>query len=178
MNIPCYLLGDTNISLLNHSTHTETANYIDLLYSNAFIPLINRPTRITNHSASLIDHIFTNNLRHDILKHQGILVTDITDHYPIFHIVQLPNKSINKEEYYNRRRMSDKNFTKFQTLILNHDWSSVTNSNNCADAFSDFYNVMKNSFDEAFPISKVKRTYRNRLPWLSDSLKKNDKTEQ
>ena len=74
LHMPCYLLGDVNICLLNHSTHSETGSYLDTLYSSAFVPVINRPTRVTDHSASLIDHIFTNNLSPDIVKFQGILV--------------------------------------------------------------------------------------------------------
>ena len=108
LHLPCYLLGDVNISLLNHATHSETGNYLDSLYSNSFVPLINRPTRVTNNSASLIDHIFTNNLSPDILKYQGILVTNITDHYPVFHIAQLPDRSKSEEDYYFKRKMTEK----------------------------------------------------------------------
>ena len=46
-NKPCYILGDYNINLLNHDTHSTIAQSIDMLYSNAFITLINRPTRVT-----------------------------------------------------------------------------------------------------------------------------------
>ena len=172
LHIPCYLLGDTNINLLNHSTHSETGNYIDLLYSYSFVPLINRPTRVTDHSATLIDHIFTNNLSPNILKFQGILLTDITDHYPIFHIAQLPDKSKQTSEYYFKRKMTDTNYSEFKNLISNYDWSKITGTNNCANAFSDFYNTLKTFFNRAFPICRVKKAYRNRLPWLTDSLKK------
>ena len=48
-----------------------------------FIPLSNRPTRITAHSATLIDiNIFTNNLG---CKHfNGIVISDISEHLPVF----------------------------------------------------------------------------------------------
>ena len=172
LHIPCYILGDTNINLLNHSTHSDTGNYIEIIYSNAFIPLINRPTRVTDHSASLIDHCFTNNLSPGINKFQGILLTDITDHYPVFHIAQLPDKTINNEEYYFKRKMTDKNYSAFHNLILNHDWKSVTMLNTCENAFTNFYSIIKEIFNQAFPICRFKKSYHNRLPWLCDSLKK------
>ena len=134
--------------------------------------MINRPTRVTDHSASLIDHLFTNNLSPDINKFQGILLTDITDHYPIFHVAELPDKATNTEEYYFRRNMTEKNYSLFQDLISNYDWTKVTNITTCKNAFGQFYSIVKNLFNQAFPICKNKKTYRNRLPWLCDSLKK------
>ena len=58
----CYLLGDYNINLLNVDTHTSTADFNDTMFSNGFIPLITRPTSVTQSTATLIDNIFTNQL--------------------------------------------------------------------------------------------------------------------
>ena len=83
-----YLMGDYNINLLNSDTHIPSGEFMDILYSNEFLPLISRPTRISTNSATLIDNIFTNN--HDGLNCSinGILVSDISDHFPIFHVNQ------------------------------------------------------------------------------------------
>ena len=82
----CYLMGDYNINILNFATHSATADFVDSMYPNGFFPLINWPTRITTSSATIIDSIFTNSLFHAGASCQGILVTDISDHLPIFHI--------------------------------------------------------------------------------------------
>ena len=47
-------------------------------------PLIKRPTRITNHSATLNDNILSNAF--GISHNSGILENDISDHLPIFTI--------------------------------------------------------------------------------------------
>ena len=52
----CYLMGDFNLNLMNHQSHSATSEFLDALYSNMFFPLITRPTRITPHSATLIDN--------------------------------------------------------------------------------------------------------------------------
>ena len=57
---PCYLLGDYNINLLKHDKHIHTQHFTDMLMTFGFYPLINKPTRITEYSANLIDNIFTN----------------------------------------------------------------------------------------------------------------------
>ena len=53
-------MRDFNINLLN--MHQATNDFVNLLTSNIFFPLISKPTRITSSTATLIDNIFTNNL--------------------------------------------------------------------------------------------------------------------
>ena len=79
----CYLMGDYNLNLLNADSHKPTQDFIDLLYSFNYIPLITKPTRVGPSSATLIDNIFTNNITSDKLV-PGILYTDISDHFPVF----------------------------------------------------------------------------------------------
>ena len=84
----CYLLGDLNINLLRHNVHRQTTDFLDIMYSNGLIPLINRPTRVTSETATIIDHIYSNDLNVTRTTVKGILVTGITDHYPIFNFSQ------------------------------------------------------------------------------------------
>ena len=73
-----------NINLLNYSGHSLTSDFVDLMHSYSFISLINRPTRITENSAPLIDNIFVN--KPNLSSFQAILVTDISDHLPLIYI--------------------------------------------------------------------------------------------
>ena len=84
-----FLLGDFNIKLLNYNEHNQTNKFLDSLASNSFIPLILQPTRITNHSNTLIDNIFSNAIDPDIIS--GNLTSTISDHLPQFSII--PNNS-------------------------------------------------------------------------------------
>ena len=43
-------------------TNELTGEFLDVMYSKMFFPLITRPTRITSHTATLIDNIFSNNM--------------------------------------------------------------------------------------------------------------------
>ena len=49
-------------------------------------PLIDRPSRITEYSATLIDNIFTNDLITDKLS--GLIINDVSDHLPVFSIIK------------------------------------------------------------------------------------------
>ena len=56
----CYLLGDYSINLFNYEVHSTTAEFLDLMYSHSFVLLVNRPTRIADQSATLIDNMYVN----------------------------------------------------------------------------------------------------------------------
>ena len=78
-----YLMGDFNIDLLS-TTQTHGQRLKNLLYTYALHPHIDKPTRITNTSSTLIDNIFSNNFSNETTN--GILYYDISDHLPIFMI--------------------------------------------------------------------------------------------
>ena len=96
-NKVCYLMGDYNIDLLNIESHRPTSDYNDIMYNNDFNPLITGPTRVTNSSATKIDNICTKKLSSQLGESlQGILLTDISDHYPVFYIAKsMANKKVN-----------------------------------------------------------------------------------
>ena len=73
-----FLLGDFNVNPLNYNEHNQTNEFLDPLASNSFIPLILQPTRITSHSNTLIDNIFSNVIEPDITS--GNLTATISDH--------------------------------------------------------------------------------------------------
>ena len=99
-----FLLGDFNVNLLNYNEHNQTNEFLDSLASNSFIPLILQPTRITSHSNTLIDNIFSNVFDSDIIL--GNLIATISLHLPQFTIT--PNMlgivSGNKSNIYERNR--------------------------------------------------------------------------
>jgi len=68
-------MGDMNIDLLKFEQHTKTGEYLDNLFSQGSLPLITKPTRVTSHSATLIDHIYTN--KKNIQAIYDIVTTDI-----------------------------------------------------------------------------------------------------
>ena len=55
------------------------------MYSYSFFPLINKPTGVSKHSATLIDNIFCNGINNKDITN-GIFYTAISDHFPIFSI--------------------------------------------------------------------------------------------
>ena len=50
-------MGDLNIDLLKVDDHRPTHNYLELIFSYSLLPTINKPTRITETTATIIDNI-------------------------------------------------------------------------------------------------------------------------
>ena len=135
----CYSLGDYNINLLNHKSHLDTGAFIDMPSSYLFVPLITRPTRVTATTATLIDNILTNSVENIKHSDQGILVTDVTVHSPVFHIHRIP-KNKETEVYFIKRIYSMNNKQAFLESIAETDCSelySVTSTETAFNAFHD-----------------------------------------
>ena len=106
----CYLLGDFNINLINVSNHMPTAEFLEVMYSHAFNPLITKPTRVTGNTATLIDNIFTNSSRNSF---NGIILSDISDHFPIFCINITKCATIRDAEIKQQRQYKTNNIADF-----------------------------------------------------------------
>ena len=81
-NKHCYIMGDYNIDMYCLNAHSTTNEFVENLFSHMYLPLISMPTRITAHSATLIDNIFTNHLTHNLFSR--IIINDLSDHLPVF----------------------------------------------------------------------------------------------
>ena len=53
------LLGDFNINLLKCNEDSEIMSFLDIMNSHLILPQIYLPTRVTEHSKTLIDNIFS-----------------------------------------------------------------------------------------------------------------------
>ena len=57
-------MGDFNLDLIKVDTHNQTKDFVHSLYTNAFYPTISKHTRVTDHSATLLDNIIYIIIRH------------------------------------------------------------------------------------------------------------------
>ena len=77
-----FVMGDFNVNLLNYESHNKTNDFINTMVSHYLLPHILHPTRVTDHSATVIDNIFSNNTSHKSVS--GNIITQISDHFPQF----------------------------------------------------------------------------------------------
>ena len=77
-----FICGDFNIDILKLNVNIHISNYFNSIISCGFIPLITLPSRLSDHSHTLIDNILTNNVEP---KHiSGVLSNQLSDHQIFF----------------------------------------------------------------------------------------------
>ena len=135
----CYLLGDYNIDILNYASHVHTAQFVDMMSSSGFLPLITRPTGVTATSATLIDNIFTNYLEDIGHSIQGLFITDVSDHFPIFHVSRGMQMS-DVDTHICRRLYSLRNKEEFCHAISTTNWDEINRATDTQQAFDLFHN--------------------------------------
>ena len=169
-NKDSFIMGDFNINLLNHAINHSSQDFLETFMSASFLPLISKPTRVVNNSATLIDNIFCNILP---LPDSSIILSDITDHYPIMTHFKLTSLAKKTYPIPQRRRASKEKLENLNASLENVDWSCVYNSNDTNESFEIFLNVFHEQLDIHIPKQKDNRVnYKTspRLPWISKSL--------
>ena len=84
-----------NIDLLKYDHNTDSASFLDSLYANFLLPYISTHSRVTTHSRTLIDNIFSNNIEDGIIS--GNIISTISDHYAQFLLMKIKKLS-NKDK--------------------------------------------------------------------------------
>ena len=135
-NNTCYPLGDLNIDFLKSDGHKLTSDFLDTIYSHNLFPLITKPTRVTSHSATLIDHILTNNFDAFSSHFQGILCSSFSDHYAVFHVTSSYGVENYSDKCTLKRDMRPLNAQKFINEIQEIDWTNVSGCSTCIQKLS------------------------------------------
>ncbi|XP_069941310.1 uncharacterized protein [Cherax quadricarinatus] len=111
------LSGDFNINLLQDQDPHVT-EFTNTMSNCMLLPTVTKPTRVTETSVSLLDHIWTNTI--SPLK-SGIITDNTTDHYPTFLITTLGKipQDTTKVTFRLHNEAAINNFT---TAVTNIDW--------------------------------------------------------
>ena len=172
----CMIGGDLNIDLLQFE-RDNINEYLATNLENNFVPCITLPTRITEKSATIIDHVFLRMPLHKIQTkvNAGNLFCSITDHLMKFTLLETNTKN-NKERPY-IRQITKKKLKFFlekspndPPLLPNVDNDQQTNSS-IHDLFSDFVINLKNMLDKYFPLVKQSRKHFKEKEWINEKLK-------
>lgn len=163
------LMGDFNIDLCKYNTHAQTRNFLDDILSNGLFPLITKPTRVQTHSATIIDHIYTNMTKKTITS--GVIITDISDHFGTFTILKDTLK-VNNNTPIATRNYSETNMLAFKNLLRNTDFGYVHQYQDANSAYNQFMELFTAAYELAFPIRKLNptRKWKKREPWMTTGL--------
>lgn len=154
LNLPTYILSDSNLNLLNFTNQEHSENFLHSLHSNGFLLTNFKATRIQNDSHSLIDHIFSNNILENI--ETGTIINDISDHFMNF--IQLPFSKVPRYTPIKpSRKFTMENINRFKISLGNQQWNDVLSSRDVNDSCETFWTIFNTLFDTHFPITLTKR---------------------
>ena len=164
-----YITGDFNVNtLFNVKGGLSTQQFKNIFSSNYCFPFINKPTRVTDHSASLIDNIYSNIPSQNCFS--GILKTSISDHYGIFCIDNDCNLNNDKVQIV-KRSFTLKNIANFKNYLQNVTWDFVYLSDDIESAYQRFQGVLDQLLNTNFKKQTYTMNYNNRHPWMTAALR-------
>ena len=153
-----------NIDLLSHSC--KTTKLLSALKRLHWAQLIDRPTRISCESSTLIDHIYCSNIV--LYVHWGILDPGLSDHSLIYVCRKKARPCKEKKTVFIRC------YRNFDPLLFSRDislinWNTVKRSNNVNDMVHNFNFEFMKTVNEHMPFKK-KRVRISQAPWVNNEL--------
>ena len=160
------ICGDTNVDLLKEDINSDVFNS---LYSLNYFPLINIATRVTDQSATCIDHIWFN--RFNVLV-SGSIISDVSDHYPIFCVL---NKIKRNESFVKTFRIHSEraiiSLCTDITIMCDNYFNQCSNmdvDNRCKWFTDEMFKLNNRNCPKKSKTVSVKSLLK---PWISDEIK-------
>ena len=165
------ITGDFNVCLLQEDHSVHTSNFMNMMREFFFRPLITRPTRFQNNTATVIDHIWTN-ITYSTDNY--IFYCDITDHCPIFCRVNIPIALKNELVKIKFRDMCQSNKDRFVAMLRDTNWNEVLDGlRDTNSQLKKLIETLENYYNICFPVrTKIIGMKRLSKPWITEALHK------
>ena len=174
-----YTAGDFNMNCLKYHENAKTKHLHDNIFEKGAIPIINRPTRISEHSASLVDNVLTTDIFNNSLK-KVIIKPDVFDHFPIFFSIQLTKEKLREGVIKIKKRVLNKsNITFFKEQLSLLHWIHIGFNGTVNEICETFLRTLTDIYDTNFPTREyILKDKDVKSPWISKCLKKSAKKKQ
>ena len=170
-NKEIYLMGDFNINLMNYDTDRSVKDFVDFMYSFGLFSLVNKPTRITEISATLIDTIFTNCIQNEFSS--GIICSDISDHMPIFCVKKgSVVTSVKRDGQVMKRSINDERISRFKQHLAEISWQALPSLEGVNELYEHFLQIFLELYNLCFPLIEVSIKSKCKKPWVTRGLLK------
>ena len=114
-------MGNFNIDLLQYDSHSYINDFVNSMISHSFLLYILQPSRVTDHSATIIDNILSNITDFETLS--GNITALVADHFAQFLLIKkcyISYKSCRYSTY------DYSNFAKENLFMIFHCWIGHT----------------------------------------------------
>ena len=157
------ILGDLNINLslqLNNNQLGDICHLFDM------DQLIREPTRITLSSSTIIDLILTTNPKLHVRS--GIVNYNISDHYPVYTVLQFPSGPQSKPRQFKLRDYKNFN-THLFSRELSREFQNLDVTDDISTLWETFKSKLSNTSQKHAPIKEIRVKDRNN-PWFNRDI--------
>ena len=150
-----YILGDFNINLINKNTISNSSRqYKEFCTMHGLKQLIDSPTRVTENTSSLLDHILTNT--HDKISQVGVIDAGLSDHQITYCTRKIMRAKFNDHKDITIRSL--KNYTQdaFVNSLREVNYPNYSQFTDVNVAYEDFISRTTSVIDKLAPEKKVR----------------------
>ena len=120
-------MGDLHMNLLNRNLDNNVDRFVNTMKEFFYIPIITKPTRVHNRTASLLDHFWIN-FKQTHVHNSSIIFSNITDHFPIIYYFKI-QKDTKEFQTITYRLSGDECDVMFKNKLENHNWENLLDIN-------------------------------------------------
>ena len=168
-SIDCHLIviGDINMDIRKDVDDYVTKRYkqINSIYSLQFINS-SECTRITNESASLIDHMSTNSI--EMIKSHGVIHNGVSDH-SMSYLIWKAHQVHSGVKYVTYRKSKGVDIDTFKADLSKQNWVEVEEENCIDESTCKFEKLLFEVVNKHMPV-KTKRVRKTQSPWLNETI--------
>ena len=160
-----HILGDLNINLINNQKHTPNGikRYQEFCSLHGLKQLISSPTRITDNSSSLLDHVLTNST--DRISQSGVVDTGLSDYQLIYCTRKVNRTKFNTHKYIRTRSLKNYSQSSYLEKLNEINFPSYSKFKDINDAYSDFIGKVTSVIDQIAPVKEI-RVKNNSQDWF------------
>ena len=155
-NQEVYTLGDLNINLINNQKHTPNGikRYQEFSSLHGLKRLITSPTRVTDNSSSLLDHVLTNSTYR--ISQSGVVDTGLSDHQLIYCTRKVNRAKSNTHKYIRTRSLKNYSQSSYLEKLNEIDFPNYSKFKDINDAYSDFIGKVTSVIDQMAPMKEIR----------------------
>lgn len=172
--LPVIIQGDLNINLfLINDLDSNASTLLDLVTPFGYVQTINRATRISGTSATLLDHCYIKGL---IPNHNcsGVVTLDISDHYGVFCTIRTDKIKKRRLPPTKRRLINNQTKMSFFNSLSALSWTEVTSIDDPSLAYDKFLEIWTLHYNLNFPwvSNHTNKKHIPQQPFMSQGLLK------
>ena len=161
------IMGDFNIDY--QAINAKTLRLQNILESNAFRVMIDKPTRKADQSSTLLDNIFIKSVKG--FSQSGLFCCEVSDHLPVFCMLyDVQYSTVKKQGNVKKRRFAEENISQLNDACLSEDWHDVLECDNVEIAYNLFINTFNRHFNKLVPLVKSSYKKSGNRPWITRGI--------